>query len=663
MLIGTQFIAPRGFGDLPQGGRCYLLKSDGENGKVLLIRFDDGPVKTSRLQQIERTAFEAALADQLVVDTTQSNLPPWLVALEGHDFRLIDEDRRSKKILHAQRVEDRLGHLQAALFFEREILASNDPERALAKFARTCEPPQHPARFRTWFFTYLLFGRNKWALAPAYHQVGRWSRTEARARRKPGRRVLDGGQPGSPRSPEMDDKIVKAYQRLGRTGVPMSEIYRKSLLRDFGCKVGTGADGRRYHYHPTGGAFPSLRQFRWVCQKVFKPETIRQRRFGSARIRFKEAASKGRFCASSADLFEKVEYDAQQLKARPRSVIDGKPAAPLFVVRALDSTSGMVTGIGFGIGNEANDAYRMADFCSAIPKVSFARLFGVTLKDDEWPCIGLPLERITDRGPGHRSDLLTQAASTLAPAYSGQSKATVETRHEKHDRLEGRPDHLVSGMTAVQMIRSEINRTVAQNRSTDVHSRLTPNMVSAGVGASPVDIWRYLDSRGRTCGQSMSFAAAVRLYLTPIDWILNDGRLVWNGTAYWSKELNELGEFTMRQPVRTFPGYAISLCVRYAWLDLGDRLIEVEAELSLRESKQQLYMTADEAARIDSLRRERGRKLRASRAAELNEFDQRTQAANGRSPEERRVAGRPPKKSALRTLEARAMLHKPPTSK
>src|SRR5690606_8667336 len=129
---------------------------------------------------------------------------------------------------------------------------------------------------------------------------------------------------------------------------------------------------------------------------------IQRTKYGEARYRRRYAEHAGTFASRSKNLYERVEADVYHTDDQPAGYIDGEELPTLAVARAVDTVSGMRLGIGFALGAEHSSAYNAMQFCAAISKQKFCALFGIEIKEDDWPSQGLPLKYVTDRGPGVR---------------------------------------------------------------------------------------------------------------------------------------------------------------------------------------------------------------------------------------------------------------------
>ena len=201
--LGCQLVAPDGFMNLRNDETYYFLRS--RDCGVLLVVFEIGeprlvehnsvmrPTKTvvpepkAVLVGMERDDFEAGVEGSLITPReVQRTLPPWLDALEGLDLGQSDSFRREMKKAHQTRIEERLEVIWPLVQMEREIISSPRTEKEINAFVRNSVPHKNQVRVCLWFFTYLVFGRNRFALHYPIHRPGSYdhSRIERRAPRK-----------------------------------------------------------------------------------------------------------------------------------------------------------------------------------------------------------------------------------------------------------------------------------------------------------------------------------------------------------------------------------------------------------------------------------------------------------------------------------------------
>ncbi|BBB58467.1 hypothetical protein UNDKW_0194 [Undibacterium sp. KW1] len=298
----------------------------------------------------------------------------------------------------------------------------------------------------------------------------------------------------------------------------------------------------------------------------------------------------------------------------------------------------MLVGIGFSVGAETAAAYRMALFCAAIGKVKFCSLFGVDIKPDDWPSIGISPHIINDRGPGSTAKAdsadpeLKPTIKEAAPSYAGQSKASVETTHPKQVKREGKPSYQETKLSIPQIAAQEILRTIADNHSIDVSDRLNYDALKEGVFPTPASLWQYLDRKGRNHAVTPHFEDAVRAYLTSIEVSVRDDAVYFMDARFDSDALKHSGILQMAHDLGRYKlkGYMLDVCVRHLWIDLGTQLIEVDAMLSIRDGQEQLYISVVEIEQLQQIRRDGRLELKSHRLAAKSEYEGEFETQTGR---------------------------------
>lgn len=642
MITGAQLTAPDGFGPLLPGETYYLLRHHAASPRTTLCRFEPkftgsettGPWKTHFIL-VPRLEFEAALMEKYILPAqVLVTRPPWLKAFEGIELSVWEEFRQSRKVSYRTRAERRYLQIDPLLKMLSEVLGSDDPYRFICEYARRQSPSLVGARLALWMCCYIAFGNDIDSLTPSFSNIGTWARTAGRLNNKKlGRRALHKGTRSGHSAIPLAEEIEKSYLKRAALGVPLASIYRQAIECDFRCRVQTDARGVKTFYHPASKPFPTYQQYKYWVGKRIGLERVQRIRFGEARYRSKLAANRGTFIESCANLLERCEQDAYYLSERPRTLVAGGSGPRLVVCRIVCTTSGFCFGIGFAYDDERQDAYRAALFCAAIGKAYFLSLFGLDYEEADWPSQGLPPHLIVDRGPGAHESLLAPdvgeiAVRELAPSWSGQSKAVVESSHPRTTALEGAPSYIQSDLNVIELARREVMRVIADNHSSDATNRLTPEMIAADVKGNPTAVYRYLDGRGRNSGVPMDFNRAVRAFLQPVQFTLSIDGLFLECMRFDSDALLETG---LRQRLAkgqsvTIPGYIYPLCVRTTWVDIDGRLVQVEAMLPIRDDVEQTYLSlrelkehANELRRIKSEQREHAHAAVVEQAVKFKE--------------------------------------------
>ncbi|MFZ2987016.1 hypothetical protein [Ideonella sp.] len=646
MRIGQPLIAPHGFEVLKSDRVYHFLFGDGPQSRVLLLTFG-APVASPPeanavaglkhprpdLVLLRRDRFEEAIRSELIRDHSNPHpLPHWLGDWTVAELIEHDKDDHLRRVPHSQRIDAMLAHIWPAVEQVAAILGSESPEAQLNRYARRCTPPQHETRFRTAFFAYVAFGLERMALHYPIDRIGKWDRAERN--KKFGRPSALGAQHGHS---SCDEAVIalclQGYKDYSGPGQSMRQIYRKTMVRIFGCTVVTGARQRISFVHPDGKPFPSFGQFQYRVGQAFDLQTRQLLKFGSARVRSRIAPSQGSYTTWVGNAMEILQYDGFFIDEVCVGYLPSSYLPRICVVRAICVGSGMVVGVGFSLRGETAEAYRMATFCMAVDKVWFCSLFGIRITEAEWPSAGLPLHQVTDRGPGAtkgaqgESIELQPMINELVSAYSGQSKATVETRHPKSVKTEGAPQFKVTRQSVVQVVRREIWRAIESNKSTNMTARLGPAAVAERTLPTPISVWNHLDQIGRTFAYQVKRDQVIRNYLSKVDLTVQDGAIYFMGFRYWSKALRD-SELLERATTRC-QGYLLPACVRHIFIDTPDGILQVDASFGIRTDGEELSLSLAELEQLAQLRAEQQAEFREHREAARADVAERFEAETG----------------------------------
>ena len=649
MHLNAQLHAPHGFEGLVAGVTYHLMYSDAARNRVLLLTFNASstakaerskPVISGDLKAVvvflHRDRFEEAIKSELIRPSPcQRDLPHWLDGVTLAE--LIEHDRCHADMTrpHEGRIDAMLAHLWPALERVRAVFEATDPAAYLNKLARACTPAQNESRYRLAFFSYIAFGQERLALHYRMTEIGKWDRKSHE--RKFGRPSKFGARHGhSSCGDDVKPKCEDGFRRFATPGASMRSIYRQTMLKVFGCMPQTGPDGRMAFSHPEGARFPTIRQFTYRVNLAFDLETRRLMKYGASRFKSEFAEPRGSFIASVAYAMEALQSDAYFVEDVAKGYLEGSFLPRLCVVRFICVGTGAIVGIGFSVKGERAEAYRMAKFCMAVDKVWFCKLFGIVIREDEWPTVGLPMHDLTDRGPGATSGGdpvdagLLSTIKEIAPSYSGQSKANVETRHPKSVKPEGAPQFKVTSQTLAQLAAREIWRVIESNKTTDVISRLGPSALSAGVLPTPIGLWNYLTSLGRTMAYRIPQEQAIRGHLKKIDVTVEDGAVYFLGFRFWSKALHSSGVLTGAYAIQ---GYAFPMCLRHIFLDTPGGIIVVDAAFGIQTAEGEMFLSIEELEQLAELRSRERASLTVHREAAKADVAERFEAQTGDSYE------------------------------
>lgn len=669
MQIGTQMYAPDGYRCLEKGTVYHFMFSDATRCRVLFVTFGgklspletyDAPRKQVTLTYLRRDHFEEGLHGQLLLPVSApAELPPWFGATSIADLRKLDDIEVDEADRHTGRIDTILTHLWPSIIETSAILASEEPERALNKFANKCNPPQNLQRFRTAFFTYVAFGMNRWALHFAVGKIGRWDRSTRD--KKFGRPSIAYGllHGHSACLPEVRDKVIEGYRKFSGRGVDLRKVYRQSIVSIFGCNV-VRVSGLTSFVHPKGEPFPSERQFAYIVGLHFPLQDRQCIKYGFTRARNRLMQPQGRYMEAVGYLMEKVEADAYMVEERSQGRHEKSLLPSLWVVRVICMTSGMLTGIGFSVSSESSSAYRMAKACQAVDKVWFCSLFGVTITADEWPNIGLSMHDIVDRGPGaslgaHSINREFQPIiRELAPSHSGQSKATIETSHPKSIKHEGAPEHEVTRITIPQLAAREIHRLIAENKTKNISDRLNNNAVRALVLPTPLNLWNYLSGLGRSLAVSYPRDEVIRHLFSPVDVTLRDGAVYFLDMRFSSPKLHESGIFKRVGNSETIRAFIVDVCLRHIFIDTPLGILTLDVMHTIRDADEQRYYSVPELEALAELRARGRATVKLHQGAAIADHEMRFEKEFGISfSQKTRRKGRAKKKNC-ESLEEKA---------
>lgn len=617
--IGQQLVAPDGWGSLVKDRTYHFLGFLEGSSHVRLGFFSTSPNEV-HFDLVPRTEFEDGLQQGALVAVASEKvrrLPPWLAALEdnGIDPAHIEDLRRTahkknRVVTPLEEVDRRFAEIAPLIDDSKNLLRCFDFEARVKAFARKSTPELNEKRTLLRFTAYLCFNRDKWVLLPSRHRCGRKSIQE----KGPG----DFGRPSpkwggfhrSRMTVEIQAAVANAWKTHAKRGKTQQGVIAEILTDVLGYKerrVGSLTE----FFHPLGGPVYTHHQLRYALRKLVGTKQMQQDLNGRETIRTKKKASRGRYSERVANLLEQVEGDAYSVEEVPRGPLDGNPMKPLYVVRIRCVGSGVLAGIGFSIGGERATAYRMALFCMAIGAPEFCALFGVKISWEDWPCKGLPSSLKIDRGPAGTADFIREFEAQipireLAPSYSGQSKATIESSNPRQKKTTSAPEYRQSKLNYVELAAREIRRTIAENRLKVMPNRQTINMARGRVYPTPLEIWRYLDSRFRTDAHPLTLEVAIPAFLTPVEFTVDEHGANLLGQVYRSAELDASGlcDRALSEGVMKVQGFGLEACFRAAWIRHGGRYLKVDLCLPIMDDKKQLFISLPELTQVNAIRKQ-----------------------------------------------------------
>lgn len=605
-MIGDRVELDEGIEALCPAEEYRYLGQDPQRGRHWLVRFrdPDGPPQADLISVSMDAFHQQKTARKLRVIHLESaeKLPPWNEALAGLEIANLDV-KGGHAVPYQERVSHREAHFGDAVETVKQWLCVEDPIKELNRRARAAG--QNETRFRTQLLSYLVSGRDPLALCPPFHRAGRWDRADRVVKVKQGRpSKAFGRNAGSADDPKLTERFLDGYYRYVEIGRPLTKIYDMIMAKDLKCRVVPGRGRSQLRWMPPQGQkIYTYEQFRYRVRLKVGPDNVQKNRYGATRHRTRNTPSEGRYTECLANLMEHVEADAFQVRERPRGYLQGSVLDPMWQVNGVDVLSGFGVGIGFSLGAEHSAAYRMMLFSMAVPKPFFCFLWGLTIKPEDWPSEGVPPHPALDRGPGAKHDLFAELSALipvreLVAAYSGQGKATVESCNPKKLKAEGQPSFVASKLTPVALCRKQILDFIARNKRADVTRRIEPIPEMLGVAPTPLGVWDFFDQRLRNDALPIRIETAVRTFLTPVEFKVEEDCVTLYGRRYSSQRLKESGIlrrfFSGAIESTTIRGFVMDLCVRHAWLDFKGKLFQLDAELRFRGDPETLYVSLAE---------------------------------------------------------------------
>ncbi|MFN3731974.1 hypothetical protein [Comamonas testosteroni] len=674
ILIGTQLVVSNEFNSLTQNRVYYFLA---RTSQVRLVWFEDrepkrvgkklradSPLPKVHIMDVSGDIFDYGLDQGFIsVKPCQDELPHWLVP---EDISPESKNAGSNIIFDKQeeRVKRKIQTIAPLVESAQSILSLENPFKYLNHYAKLSCPELNTSRLRTEFFSYILFRRDERVLRYRVGRIGLWDRVNHKGG-KPGIKSLGVSKNFLAKSTDIDviNDIKVGWQRWGKFGSTVSEIHQKVCAYLWEAETLENSRGVKVAIRPDGRPVLSEQQFRRRLHKIIGYEQVKTTLRGRAFWREEKASSTGRFSEDLCNVGERVESDGYWVKEKVLAP-DGVSILPgLVVIRVKCVLSGMLLGIGFSLGGESAEAYRMAQFCMAIPKSLFGKYFGVEISDERWPSVGISDNLVFDRGAGssikaEASEPIGKAAMReMPPTGFGQGKAAIESSHPRKPKTRDRQAYRATSLNLIDLMRKEIERTIDQVDSADMSSRITPSMLAYVDRATPLAIFSALSERGRTCLRPISFEDAVRSFLSPVSLQVKADGVYHMYQRYTSADfaltgLMSIAATTGKQIEVT--GYSMEMSLRYLFVEWKGKIIEVAAVLAIREDDEQLFISLEEMKLADQLLREMKSDLRVHASATKVEGLQRFISNAGISPEKYIVKqGAPKRKSKNLSSESR----------
>lgn len=603
--MSMQFIAPDGCGRLQKGVTYIMLRNDSTLRRVLFVSFHDKNKKISRhaeLTIMHRDLFEEGLApgrrgrEPAIVPVAQpATLPPWLTDLEGLNFDVLEKymlPRRKRKQSPKDEVEQRVLNIQPALENVADILLADDPDFALNRFAVASKPMINETRFRLWFYLYLAYGYNQWALLAPRTILGKWDRlAEKYVDAELGRPAVHLAEQFKFRTTsDMIDKCVAGFRKYAPKCDNLTEVWAMTVRLDFngtaervnGKYVACARKNKDGSMPPRDeNPIPSWDKFYYYIHARIGSEEVRRILLGDTRHRNEERADRGSLTADLANIGERSYFDSRKVPEYPKSYISNIALPALHVVDLVDGATGVIRAPGFSLGSEKSRAYLMSLFFAAVNNNDLSRILGFPV---DLPGVGLSAALVSDRGPGTSQEVRKavqqwQIAVEMAPSYDPKSDAVAESKHPRSKKKQGAPTYKCSQHTVIGLMKREFARIELKNRSDDALGRSTDRAVVEGGARTPKELFDYLDRNHRSSVIQISLDQAVRAFLPKVTFAVKRGRVYlghrqYSAEALFAPEVSRIIAQTKGLDIR---GYVIAELPRVGWLELAGRLVEVES--------------------------------------------------------------------------------------
>lgn len=612
--LGTQLCVDQGYKSLIPDTRYYYL-GPWSQPCVLLFFFRKGGYQRVATTRIDRKEFEFLISpgvEVICLCEKQLHRPPWMESYEATNFSEREDLRRDTKSQeHDLRVREKIEMMGAALSDEAAILSSDNPVRALNSYAEAAGA--HPYRFASDFFSYVLHGKDQWALMPRWFVNGRWDREEKG--KKFGRPALARNYCFNfPLNRDMRRRIVSFARKNKGYFRTFVAFHAELLRREFKCIELRAASGSRI-FSTQGDPFPSPNQaYRAVDDELSDEEYAalfgKQKRIRPTRL-FNQGNFTEQFCCN----LEAIESDGYVIDDVLRSLVSEKATTKVVVVRIICGGTSCRVGVGFSVGGERKEAYRAAFYSMLAPRHYLEKIYG--LNDgclETWVSGGMAAFSTSDRGPAAWNIIIDEFDSlfplqTIAPSREPLSKALVEASNPRTPDTSLDNIHIESNLTVAGVIKRELLRAVADNNGRDVSGRLSDSMLAEmhqlELPATPNGLWEFNRRKGRNAGDSdMSHQEAIRMFWEPIKVKLSRDGVLHHDSPYTSPALRESGVLNRLGSDQEIElrAYALSCAIGFLHVEVNGELIEVERVRRLRLPHEDYAQTSEDLAEARDVR-------------------------------------------------------------
>ncbi len=605
--LGTQLCVDQAYKCFIPDIRYYYLGPWNKKFAQFVFFFEKNRYQRVAYVGLDRTEFEALISPTLEIlriCDDQLHRPIWMSSCHDTNFAELEDTRRGKKVKdHESRIAAKIEKLGHALIDEKMILAADKPGTALNSYA--VDASVHPYRFESEFFSYILHGKDPWALMPRWHVNGTWDREQKN--KKFGRKALARHYCFNfPLTKSIRDRIVsfaRANKNRFRTFV---DFHAELLRREFRCIAINHPTGRKY-FSSQSEPFPSKNQaYRAAVEELTSEEYAVL--FGKTkRRRAKKQYNDGNFTEQFSCNLEAIEWDAFVINEVMRSFISEQPTTKVVVARITCSTTTCVVGIGFSVGGERREAYRAALYSMIAPRDYLEKIYGLDEGSlQSWVSGGMSAFTTSDRGAAAWDLMIKDIEAefplqTIAPSQEPLSKALSESSHPRTPDASLDGIYLETVLTVAGVIKRELLRAARENESGSIGNRpsdaIVAEMHAMGLPASPDGLWEYNRRKGRNAGHSdMSHATAIRTFWEPITVILCRDGVLHCESPYGSDQFRNSGvmELLATGQRTELQAYALSCAVGYLHVEVAGKLIEVTRVHRMRLPKEDYAQTRED---------------------------------------------------------------------
>lgn len=309
---------------------------------------------------------------------------------------------------------------------------------------------------------------------------------------------------------------------------------------------------------------PSIWQFKYFYEKEFKKAENIKARLSTANYRKDYRPLKSTATSQALGPGSRYEIDATIAdiylvsSSNPNNII-GRPV----IYFVIDVFSRLVAGFYIGLENPSYIAAIQALNMAMTDKVEYCQQFGISIKSEDWPSIGLPDAILADRGEllGYQIEALEKTFAVRienAPPYRGDAKGIVEQAFRTKQaffkneakgvvkdtiiKKRGGKDYRIEANMDMHSFTKTILETVLWHNLSHVLKKYDRDQdFPNDLPSIPIHLWNW-GIQNRTGKLRAASEKALRLALLPrVEVTLSDLGLKAFGLFYQTHEINELG--------------------------------------------------------------------------------------------------------------------------